>query len=142
MADLYDETRQEIAARQLGLVDENQFEEILGLIIDRAGTDLAETLGGRDTLEEAEGEELLASIEAWASLASAATFATYAGSPREIGAARLTLPGWAKEIGKKLTDLTKLLGAYLEVAMRAVHETSFAISLTFPWGVSVGLGWG
>jgi hypothetical protein len=139
--DIYEEARHEISDRQLGLANEDELEEILGGIIDKASTDLAETLGDRTELTEAEGNELLSSIEAWASLTSAVTFAAYAGPPREVGAARFTLPGWAKGVGNKLTDLSKLLDRYLKVAMRAIRAISFTIALTFPWGVSVGLTW-
>ena len=156
-SDLYDDARREVSERQLGLVDEDELQDILASIAERAsadlegvltpiaervGTNLAGVLDEGVELRESEGDELLTTIEAWASLASAVTYEAYVGPPREVGAARFTLPGWAKAVGEKLTDLAKLLGHYLEVAMRALRATSFSISLSFPWGVSVGLSWG
>jgi hypothetical protein len=155
--DPYEQTRVELSDRAASLVDEDELGELLGTITERASRDLADTLvemserygvdptavlDGSDALNESNGNELLASVEAWASTASSLTYDMYVGPPREVGAARLRPPGWAKEVGNKLSDLAILLGGYLEVAMRALHASSFSISLNFPWGVAVGLSWG
>lgn len=119
----------------LDIADEDALEDILGEITEKAGADLNAMLNERTALTEAQGDELLANVEAWASLASEITYTAYAYPPREVGAAKLTLPGWAQGVGKKLTDLSKLLRYYLEIAVKAVKAASFSITLTFPWGV-------
>lgn len=84
---------------------------------------------------------MLASVEAWASVASHATAEVYAGPLREVGAMHSRLAGWARSVAAKLTELAHLLADYLSKAMQALSPESFSISVSFPWGVSVGLSW-
>ena len=139
--DLYEGTRHQVAGMMTEVVDEAGLEGVLDFIITRTEQDLSPFLNRREEVEEEEANELLAAIEAWASLASAVTYEMYVGPLREVGAARLSLPGWAKGVGNRLSKMANLLTGYLKVAMRALMAASFSIAVTFPFGVSVGLAW-
>jgi hypothetical protein len=81
--------------------------------------------------------QLLAGVNAWASLISGAVAYTYA--PASPWPRRLT--GWGQKIAGRLQWLTNLLLRPLAAAGRALGASSWSISLSFPWGVSVGLNW-
>jgi hypothetical protein len=142
MADnLYEDTRHQVQEMMASTVDEAGFEEVLDVIAARTRQDLSPILEEHEAGEPDAARELFDSIEAWASLASAVTYEMYVGPVREVGAARLSLPGWAKGVSQRLDDIVSLLKGYLEIAAQALGAPSFSIALTFPFGVSVGLAW-
>lgn len=128
--------------RSLAVVEEPQLEDLLAELRAQAADDLGYEFGDPEELDEATAMRLLASVEAWASIASHVTYHVYSGPLREVGAMTKRLAGWSKEVAGKLTELARQLGGYLEKAMRALGATSFSISVSFPWGISVGLSWG
>lgn len=140
--DVYETARHQVQEMMASIADETGFEEVLDLIAERTQEDLSPLLNGHEAGEADTARELFDSIEAWASLTSAVTYEMYVGPLREVGAARLSLPGWAKGVSQRLDNIVSLLKGYLEVAAQALGAPSFSIALTFPFGVSVGLAWG
>lgn len=89
------------------------------------------------SLGEAEGRDLLAAIDAWGGLASAAVARTYAPAspwPRSVA-------GWGKNVTSALQRITRLLLMPLRVAATAMGASSWSIGVGFPWGISISLSW-
>jgi hypothetical protein len=141
--DHYEAIRPRVFERSAAVVDEADLQELLDEIVEHAEHDLAAESGGYEgeDLSEDRAEQLLVSVEAWASLASHAVNEAYAGPLREVGAMRLRLGGWAKGVAARLTKLARLLSTYLRGAMQSLAAVSFSIGVSFPGGVSVSLGW-
>ena len=79
----------------------------------------------------------LGAIEAWAALVSNAVGWIYAPAspyPRRLA-------GWAKTIAERLRWLVGLLLGPLSAVARTLGVSTYSIGLSFPWGVSVSLGW-
>jgi hypothetical protein len=139
--DVYETARHQVKEMTASITDEAGFEEVLDFIAERTQEDLSPLLSAHEAGEAGAAQQLFDSIEAWASLTSAVTFEMYVGPVREVGAARFSLPGWAKGISQRLDNIVSVLKGYLQVAARALGAPSFSIALTFPFGVSVGLAW-
>lgn len=139
--DLYERLRAEAFAQAVEIQDESQLEDLLDRIAAYAADDLGAVSFDREEISEWEAEELLATVEAWASLASHVTLEAYAGPIREVGAMRLRVGGFAKGVCARLTRLVQLFRSHLTKAMEALSAASFSISVNFPAGISVGLSW-
>jgi hypothetical protein len=142
----YDHMREAVFARASQISDdEEELEALLNEIVGQAAKDLGAEFGSPEEFDLDDDPDradvLLASIEAWASLASYATYEAYAGPIREVGAMHLRLAGWGKGIAANLTRLTKLLGGYLAKVLKPLNAISYSIDMGFPGGVSVGLSW-
>jgi hypothetical protein len=140
-AELFESLRAEVFERASAVTEETDVEKLLADIGEHAERDLSAEFGGREELHVEEVEGLLASVEAWASLASYVTREVYAGPLREVGAMRLHLAGWAKGVAAALTRLAGLLRGYLARAQQALSALSYSIGVSFPGGVSVSLSW-
>jgi hypothetical protein len=84
-----------------------------------------------------EGWDLLAGIEAWAGLASAAVGQVYAPAspwPRSTS-------GWGKKAIAALQRVVKVLLTPLQVAAKALGASSWSVGVGFPWGLSISLSW-
>lgn len=142
----YEYMRESVFERITGISDDEQaLEALLDDIVGQAGEDLYADFGSPADLNIGDdtdrAETLLASVEAWASLASFATLEAYAGPIREVGAMHLRLAGWAKGIAARLTKFARLLSGYLVKALNALSAISYSIDVGFPGGLSVGLSW-
>jgi hypothetical protein len=154
----FEELRAELYGSSAEIVDEMQLEELLRDVLARAREDLYDQFGVEratgpswrdrlglpraDNLNPERAERMLASVEAWASIASHLTIEAYVGPLREVGAVRQRVVGWSRSVVARLTDLADLLAGYLQKAMHKLKASSFTISVGFPVGVSVGLSWG
>jgi hypothetical protein len=81
--------------------------------------------------------DLLAAVEAWAGVSSAAVSQVYAPAspwPRRVG-------GWGKKAIAALQRIIKILLTPLQVAAKGVGASSWSIGVSFPWGLSVSLSW-
>lgn len=138
----FDSYRGELYNRVEAIVGEGQLHELLYEVTGAAEADLREQFGAPDglgDLTEETAQRLLASVEAWASVASHVTYQAYFGPLREVGAMSQKLVGFSRTVEAKLTELANLLKGYLRAAMRSLRAASFTIQAGFPWGVSVGL---
>jgi hypothetical protein len=79
----------------------------------------------------------LGAVDAWASVISTPLARAYAPTSPW----RRKVAGWAKTVGSKLQWLVNLLLAPLRAAQAALGASGCDISVSFPWGVSVGLSW-
>ena len=80
-------------------------------------------------------EDELATINAWAGLISCAVARTYAPAspwPRQLG-------GWSAKIMRKLQSLIGLLRPKLQAIAAALNAVHCSISVSFPWGISIGM---
>lgn len=85
----------------------------------------------------AAANEVLATVEEWASVVSyvlATVYGPASPMPRR-------LVGWTKTVTARLQRITKLLLTPLSAAAQVTGASSWSISVAFPWGVSVGLSW-
>jgi hypothetical protein len=110
-----------------------------------AASDLDRVVGLEEISPEL-GQEILAAVEAWASLASAVVMEfSLTQQRRNIGAAwklgGRVWPGWKKALAGQLRQVGDTLRPSLSAARTALGATSFSISVGFPWGISVGLSW-
>lgn len=119
-------------------VDERAEQSLRAALSDIEG-DLSRDVARADLElhDEDAAMDQLAAIDAWTALISSAVARIYApASPwhRQVA-------GWAKRISAQLRWLTNLLLAPLRAAAGALGAVSYSISISFPWGVSVGLDW-
>lgn len=136
---LYEDYRDDFEQRASSVRVEAELEDLLGSISALAMDELV------PLAEEAEvqraAEELLVSVEEWASLASYACTKFYFEGPNEVGTPLRRLGGWSKGVVSMLTDLVKQFGQMLSRAKRAIGATSYSVGVSYPFGVSVGLSW-
>jgi hypothetical protein len=82
------------------------------------------------------GHELVAAVDAWASVASYAITRFYFEGPKSV------FPGgFSKRVAGSLQGLVGTWSPFLESALKATHASSFSIAAGFPLGFSVGLAW-
>jgi hypothetical protein len=118
------------AARDAG--SEAELARVLDEIAEAAQSGLeqvAETGDGRD--------ELVAAVQAWASVASYATTRFYFEGPESI----LRRGGFSKRVAASLQRHAKTYSGYLLRALAATGASSFSVAVGFPFGLSVGLTW-
>jgi hypothetical protein len=119
-----------VGTRAAEVESEDELEGILAEIEGVVRNDV-ETFGEADPRDE------LAAIESWASVASYACARFYApASPW-----RRDVAGWSKGAVGKLRSIANSLKAALESIAQALQAASYSISVSFPWGVSIGIGW-
>ncbi len=78
----------------------------------------------------------LAAIEAWASLASYVVSSFY-GPQSPL---RHDIAGWSEGAAEKLRKIAAQLKPKLAGVAGFLKAVSFSISVGFPWGVSIGVG--
>lgn len=140
-AETFDGLRADVYDRAVAITEDTEVEELLDNIVQLAADDLGSEFGDPEDYTLDNAEDLLASVEAWAALASHVTLEAYAGPVREVGAMHRRLAGWTKGVGATLTKMTGLLARYLAAAKRALGALTYSIGVSFPFGVSVSLSW-
>ena len=113
------------------LETENQFDDLLGQLKDAMANDL------ETGLDSGDGSDLLASVSAWAGLASYIASRFYAPAspwPRRVG-------GWGKRAVKRLQSTTGRLVPALRAAVGVLGASGFSISISFPWGIAIAINW-
>ena len=78
----------------------------------------------------------LAAIEEWASLASYAVSRFY-GPQSPL---RRDIAGWSKKAAERLRKIAEKLRPRLARVAQLLNAVSFSISVGFPWGVAIGVG--
>lgn len=78
----------------------------------------------------------LAAIEEWASLASYAVSRFY-GPQSPL---RKDIAGWSRNAVERLRTIAEKLRPRLARVAELLSAVSFSISVSFPWGVSIGVG--
>lgn len=119
----------------------------LALIQSRAAEDLGR-VAEREEISSEEGRDILAAVEAWASVASAVVLEfSLAQGPQNVGAAWRVAwpsriwPGWRKALTGQLQQVADTLRPSLAAVRNALGASSFSISVCFPWVIEVGLSW-
>jgi hypothetical protein len=113
-------------------LDEEALAGVLDRIADEARTDLE-----RVVERGFDGDELIAAVEGWASVASYATTRFYFEGPESI----FKRGGYSKDVTSRLHRVVKELAPTLRRGLHATGASSFSIAVGFPFGVSVGLTW-
>jgi hypothetical protein len=129
----FDDRREEFIARIEDAREgwrENELADVMEQITQAAAADLESQEG------DLSDEEIIVSVEAWASLLSYASSRFYYEGPES-----LFKGGYDKRVVKRLQDAAKTLSPFLKRALHATGATSFSIGIAFPWGVSVALEW-
>lgn len=140
----FDELRQWVAREvDIARIEHGWDEEKLGAILDeisrQADEQLNRQFGERDPVDAEEAQGMVSSVEAWASVLSYATSCFYFEGPESL----LRTGGFSpKEVTPKLQEAVRKFVPFLQRACRATGASSFSVSVGFPWGISVGLGWG
>ena len=141
-----DETRAWIAEEALRLAEAGQAgEDDQWLVAELAG--LLEALAraisddvgveGEVAVDLESATYVLDAVQMWASATSYALVAVYAPAsplPRRLA-------GFANSVTEKTQVIAGILLAPLKAAAAILGADSYAIGLSFPWGVSVELGW-
>jgi hypothetical protein len=136
---LYEDYRADFEQRASSVREEGQLEELLGSIGAFAMDELVPL--EKEAHDQRAAEEILVSVEAWASLASYACTKFYFEGPNEVGTPLRRLGGWSKGVVSQLTQLAQRFGQILSRAMQALGATSYSVGVSFPFGFSVGLSW-
>ncbi|NGO73532.1 hypothetical protein [Streptomyces boncukensis] len=85
--------------------------------------------------EEGQGQDAFSVVDSWASLVSFAVGSVYAPQspfPR---------PGWSRGVSEMLSHIVELLSQCLKRLRGLSAPTSWAIVVTFPWGLSLEVSW-
>jgi hypothetical protein len=134
-ADGFDELRLEFVGQieeARSAESEEALASVLANIVEAAEGDL------RQQSESGESQhELVAAVNAWASVLSYATARFYFEGPESL----LKRGGYSKGVVSRLEDAVTTFRSYLEAAIGTTGASSFSISIGFPLGVSVGLEW-
>jgi hypothetical protein len=136
--------RETVLADVDGIESEEQLDSVLEMVESQIIYELeAEGLPADDPeafyslSDEEQATDVLAAIDAWASLASNVVGRFYAPAspwPRR-------LQGWAKSVAKRLRKIAGLLRAALQAVAQALSAASYSIGVSFPFGISVSIGW-
>lgn len=93
---------------------------------------------GPQELSSEDAEQLLATVHAWASVASYVTARVYGPNSPMCR----TLAGWGSKVAGILQKIAGVLLTPLRLAAHTLGATSWTIGVNFPWtGVSVSLTW-
>jgi len=111
-------------------------EKQLAGVLEEIATEADNDLEKVDTTGDA-GHELVAAVEAWASVASYATTRFYFEGPESI----FKGGGFGKSVVSSLQRHAKTYSGHLRRALAATGASSFSITVGFPFGLSVGLTW-
>jgi hypothetical protein len=110
-------------------------EESLELLLDEIAAGLAAAL---DTVTDGDdAEDLRATCQSWASLASYAVGGFYAPAspwPRSVA-------GWGKKAVAKLQRVVSLLTTPVATAQSGLKAKGYSIGVSFPWGISISFDW-
>lgn len=125
-------------AGQAGEDDDWVEAELAGLLEAIAGA-IAEDVGadGDVVVDQESAARVLDAVQMWASATSYALVAIYAPAsplPRRLA-------GFANSVTEKTQLIAGILLTPLKAAAAILGADSYAIGLSFPWGVSVELGW-
>jgi hypothetical protein len=134
------EFREFVVARlaDIGDAPDPQAEQVVEELLDTIGQEIAGDLQYQEFPESPDAAyDQLGAIHAWASVISTAVGRVYAPTSPW----RRKVAGFAKTVGTKLQWLVNLLLTPLRAAQAALGATGCDISVSFPWGVSVGLSW-
>jgi hypothetical protein len=138
--DLYESTRREVEHFLAeNPASEEALEEVLDLISSHASDDLGPL--ARQEPGEDQAWEMLAAVDAWASLASYAFQRIYTEESMAVGTPFIQFPGTKKSVMQRLQSVSSKLRPALEKACRGLGALSYSISVGFPAGVSVGISW-
>jgi len=138
--DLFEEARREVETRLAeSPADEDALVDILALIGARAEEDLRP--GAEQVANDEQAWELLAAVDAWASLASYAFQSVYAEELPEVGTPFRRFKGAKEDVMKYLRSCVSQFKSALDSACRVLAALSYSIGVQFPWGVSIGLEW-
>ncbi|MGO9885412.1 MAG: hypothetical protein ACLPV4_20645 [Solirubrobacteraceae bacterium] len=88
-----------------------------------------------EELSEEDAWNQLAAIESWAGVASSATARFYV--PARVQPYKLA--GWSKKAVARLRSIANTLKPALQALLGALGAVGFSISVSFPWGISIGL---
>jgi len=140
----FDELRQWVArevdiARAEAGWDEERLGAILEIISQQAEEQLDRQFGDHEPADVEEAHGMVSAVEAWASVLSYATSCFYFEGPESLFRGGGFSP---KDVTPKLQDAVRKFVPFLRRACQAIGASSFSVSVGFPWGVSVGLGWG
>src|SRR5256885_423215 len=125
-----DDFRRRIGDRLGKLENEEAVSELLGLIQSELVRDV-------DRGFDQEPNQILASVDGWAGLASHVVARFYApASPWPFDIA-----GWGRTAIRRLRDVANILLRPLSQAAKGSGAASWTIAVGFPWGISVGLTW-
>lgn len=125
-----DDFRRRIGESLGKLGNDEAVSELLGLI-------QSELLRDIDKGFDQEPNQILASVDGWAGLASHVVARFYApASPWP-----LDIAGWGRAAIRKLRDVANTLRTPLSNAAKGTGAASWTIAVGFPWGISVGLTW-
>jgi hypothetical protein len=109
--------------------NEGDVVEVLHAVLERLGYQ-----DGEAPEDDPFGE--LAAIEEWASLASYAVSRFY-GLQSPL---RTDIAGWSRKAVERLREIAEKLRPRLARVAELLGAVSFSISVGFPWGVSIGVG--
>jgi hypothetical protein len=108
---------------------EGDVEEVLDAVLERLG--YQDDAGAED-----DPYRELAAMEEWASLASYAVSRFY-GPQSPL---RTDIAGWSRRAAERLRKIAEKLRPRLARVAELLGAVSFSISVGFPWGVSIGVG--
>jgi hypothetical protein len=108
---------------------EGDVEGVLDGVLERLGYQ-------DDSVVEDDPYRELAAIEEWASLASYAVSRFY-GPQSPL---RKDIAGWSRNAVERLRKIAEKLRPRLARVAELLGAVSFSISVGFPWGVSIGVG--
>jgi hypothetical protein len=121
--------RQLIARQSAEAKTEEDVDQVLGMI-EKAVNEAAR----EDAHEEA--ADVMAAIDAWASLASYVVWRFYSPrSPRDDEA------GLSEKTARRLRNLSMAFRRTLDAIKIDIGATGFTVSVGIPWGVSIGVTW-
>jgi hypothetical protein len=99
---------------------------------------LAEIAGAvREDARAGQPADDLASVEAWAALASYAVGRYYGPS----SPLRKDIAGWSNKAVERLREIANVLAERLRALVGYVGATGFSVAVGFPWGISIALNW-
>jgi hypothetical protein len=128
------QTTADLGAYELQDADEERLDQLLSELQEHLNAEISNTRG---QFEYEDAEDLLAAADAWAGLISSAVARVYApASPWRGGRA-----GWAEKIVRKLREMAAILKELLLPVKAALGAATFSISVSFPWGIGIGLSW-
>jgi hypothetical protein len=108
-------------------------DELEGILVEIEGAINADMSAG----PSADPFDDLAAVESWASVASGACARFYAPAspwPRSVA-------GWSKRAAARLRSIANTLKAALQPIAQALAAVGFSISVSFPWGIAIGVSW-
>lgn len=112
--------------------DEGRLSEVLSGISGAVSADLERHLAEGDS-----ADEVVAAIDAWASVHSYAISRFYFEGPQSL----LRRGGFDKRVTQQLQRAADTFESWLTRAVEALRASGFSISVGYPWGISIALEW-